>query len=137
LWVSEPVTGVFTKEEKLSDSEQILRYRIKVTNGAQISYSNLETIIQEVKIFVPNAFSPNGDGLNDIFEVKGRFQNNFSLLILNRWGEIVFESNDPRKGWNGQVNGKPAITGVYAYRLRATDEQGRRYETTGTLTLLK
>lgn len=134
---AQPLTSLFTTEEKLSDSDQILRYRIKVSSNGQVSYSNLETIIQEVRIIVPNAFSPNGDGLNDIFEVKGRFQNNFSLLILNRWGEIVFESRDPKQGWNGLVNGKPAPVGVYAYRLQATDEQGRKYETTGTLTLLK
>lgn len=134
---SEPLTSIFTTEVTLSDSEQILRYRIKASSNGQFSYSNLETIIQEVKIFVPNAFSPNGDGLNDVFEVKGRFQNNFSLLILDRWGQVVFESRDPRKGWNGQINGKPAVVGVYAYRLRAFDETGRLYETSGTLTLVK
>ncbi len=134
---AEPVTNVFSRVEKLSDTDQILRYRIKVTANGQVSYSNLETIIQEVKIFVPNAFSPNGDGLNDVFEVKGRFQNNFSLLILNRWGQVIFESRDPKKGWDGQVNGAPAPVGVYAYRLQAIDERGQRYEKTGTLTLLK
>ncbi|MFC5271754.1 gliding motility-associated C-terminal domain-containing protein [Adhaeribacter terreus] len=136
---SQPVSGIFNfAVPKLSDTEQVLRYRIKAqSNLGEVSYSNTETIVQEVKIFVPTAFSPNGDGLNDVFEVKGRFQNNFSLVILNRWGQIIFESNDPKKGWDGKMNGKEAPIGVYAYRLTAIDETGKKYEKTGTLTLVK
>ncbi|MBK0403760.1 gliding motility-associated C-terminal domain-containing protein [Adhaeribacter sp. BT258] len=136
---SQPVTGTFSLSiPKLSETEQVLRYRIKAqSNLGEISYSNTETIVQEVKIFVPTAFSPNNDGLNDVFEVKGRFQNNFSLVILNRWGQIVFESKDPKKGWDGKMNGKEAPIGVYAYRLTAIDETGRKYEKAGTLTLVK
>ncbi len=136
---SQTVTGTSTFSiPKLSDTEQILRYRIKAqSNLGEVSYSNTETIVQEVKIFVPTAFSPNGDGLNDVFEVKGRFQNNFSLVILNRWGQIIFESNNPKRGWDGKMNGKEAPIGVYAYRLTAVDETGQKYEKTGTLTLVK
>ena len=136
---SQPVTGISTfTVPKLSDTEQVLRYRIKaLSNLGEVSYSNTETIVQEVKIFVPTAFSPNGDGLNDVFEVKGRFQNNFSLVILNRWGQIVFESKDPKHGWDGKMNGKEAPIGVYAYRLSAIDETGKKYEKTGTVTLVK
>lgn len=136
---SQPVTGTFAlTDQKLSDTRQILRYRVKATgNTGEISYSNTQTIVQDVKIFIPTAFSPNNDGLNDVFEIKGRFQNNFSLVILNRWGQVAFESNDPKKGWDGKVNGTEAPIGVYAYRLRTTDERGQRYERTGTLTLLR
>ena len=76
--------------------------------------------------------------MNDIFYPRGSglFTVKYAR-IFNRWGEIVFESRDPRQGWNGLVNGKPALVGVYAYRLRAFDETGRLYETTGTLTLVK
>ncbi|KAA9345826.1 gliding motility-associated C-terminal domain-containing protein [Adhaeribacter soli] len=136
---SQLVTGTFSlNDQKLSDTDQILRYRIKVEGAAgELSYSNTQTIVQDVKIFIPTAFSPNNDGLNDIFEVKGRFQNNFSLVILNRWGQVVFESNDPKKGWDGKMNGKEAPIGAYAYKLRTIDEQGKRIERTGTLTLLR
>jgi len=136
---SQPVSGTTTFSiPQLSDTEQLLRYRIKAqSNLGEVSFSNTETVVQDVKIFLPTAFSPNGDGLNDIFEVKGRFQSNFSLVILNRWGQIVYESNDPKKGWDGKMNGKEAPVGVYAYRLTAVDERGIKYEKSGTVTLVK
>jgi gliding motility-associated-like protein len=137
---SEPVTGSFSlTKTNLSNTDQLLRYRIKVQSeiSGETSYSNTETVVQEVKIFIPSAFSPNNDGLNDVFEVKGRFQNNFSLVILNRWGQVIFESRDPKQGWDGKMNGSEVPMGVYAYRLSAIDEQGLRYEKSGTVTLLR
>lgn len=136
---SKPVTGLLSlTETSLSNSNQVLRYRIKAeTELGEVSYSNTETVIQDVKIFVPTAFSPNNDGLNDVFEIKGRFRNNFSLLILNRWGQVIFESNSPEKSWDGKVNGTEAPIGVYAYKLTADDETGTHFEKTGTLTLVR
>ncbi|HSI90251.1 MAG TPA: gliding motility-associated C-terminal domain-containing protein, partial [Adhaeribacter sp.] len=136
---SQPVSGTSTfTDNNLSNTDQLLRYRIKVqSNLGEVSYSNLEIVAQDVKIFVPSAFTPNGDGLNDVFEVKGRFQSNFTLLILNRWGQIIFESRDARKGWDGKINGTEAPVGVYAYRIQAIDEQGRKYESSGTVNLLR
>jgi gliding motility-associated-like protein len=136
---SKPVTGILSlTETNLSNDDQILRFRIKAeTELGEISYSNSETVVQDVKIFVPSAFSPNHDGLNDMFAVKGRFQNNFRLVILNRWGQIIFESNSPEKGWNGMVNGSEAPVGVYAYRLSTIDETGAHFDKSGTLTLVR
>jgi gliding motility-associated-like protein len=66
----------------------------------------------------PNAFTPNGDGINDEFKIKGNNTKNFSdyaLRIYNRWGECVFKSNVPEQGWNGKHKGEPQNTCVYIY----------------------
>ena len=72
-------------------------------------------------VFMPNAFSPNGDGKNDIFKPKGNFfgVENYSLMIFNRWGQKIYESTDPSEGWNGKLNnvGNDSPTGVYVYKL--------------------
>jgi gliding motility-associated-like protein len=101
-------------------------YIVKATNNGGCSASDSITIIVlcgNNNLFVPNTFSPNGDGMNDVFYVRGtglsRIQ---SMLIFNRWGQVVFEkkdfpANDPAVGWDGTINGKPAPVDVYVYTI--------------------
>lgn len=70
-------------------------------------------------IHVPNAFTPNGDGINDLFgaELSGVLPDRFTLLIFDRWGGLVFETRDPSARWNGLIDGQPAADGVYPWRI--------------------
>src|SRR5690606_36075720 len=71
-------------------------------------------------VTVPNTFSPNNDGLNDVFYVKGTGLSNIERLrIYSRWGELMFESPDINIGWDGTYNGVPVNSGVYVYYLEA------------------
>jgi len=107
----------------------------------------MDTIIQfldvepEVRYFLPNAFTPNNDGLNDDFRGTGSFQfmNDFTLTIWNRWGELLFETKDPNQGWNGQKNnsGPLAPPGVYVCVVRYVDARGREREIKGFATLVQ
>lgn len=130
--------NVYT-DTKLSDASQILAYRIKATaaNASGVSYSNQVRITQRFRAVIPTAFSPNNDGLNDVFEVKGRFINAVRLKIYNRWGQIIFESKSPNEGWNGQVNGQDAPVGTYIFSLEAQDLSGQTITRTGSVTLVK
>jgi len=83
------------------------------------------TLCYEPVIYVPNVFSPNGDGINDILYVHGQGIETMTFIIYDRWGEKVFESTDPTKGWDGSFRGKQVENGVYVYYLKAhivTDE---------------
>ncbi|RMG93855.1 MAG: hypothetical protein D6706_14815 [Chloroflexi bacterium] len=71
----------------------------------------------DVLLYVPNSFSPNGDGNNDEFRVYGRGFKRYRLMIFDRWGEKVFESYDPDEGWDGTFKGEPLNPGVYVYYL--------------------
>jgi gliding motility-associated-like protein len=78
---------------------------------------------EEFAVFIPNAFSPNGDGVNDLFSIEGQDidPNDFLLQIFNRWGELIFESNSPSIKWNGTFNGSSdyfAQEEVYVYQAR-------------------
>jgi gliding motility-associated-like protein len=88
-------------------------------------------------IFIPNIFSPNNDNLNDVLYVRGEGIAQLSFVIFNRWGEKVFESNDPHQGWDGMFKGKQAETGVYVYMVSATLENGKTVKRSGNVTLVR
>lgn len=103
-----------------------------------IKYLDIEPLVD---YFMPNAFTPNGDGNNDEFKGKGYIEGlkDFQMSIWNRWGEQVFASNDPYKGWNGRKNnnGEMAPQGVYVWELRYIGPRGGDESIKGHVTLLR
>lgn len=91
----------------------------------------------EQMIFFPNAFTPNGDGLNDVLYVEGFNVDEVFFEIYNRWGEKVFESHAQDEGWDGTYNGQPAPTDAYAYYLRVRCEFGGEYTKQGNVTVIR
>ncbi|MBI3502589.1 MAG: gliding motility-associated C-terminal domain-containing protein [Bacteroidetes bacterium] len=89
------------------------------------------------ELFVPNAFSPNGDTKNDVLYVRNSCIKEMEFIIYNRWGQEVFRSTNPANGWDGNVNGKPAQTAVFAYYLHAVFLSGKDETKQGTVTLLR
>ncbi|MBA2407439.1 MAG: PKD domain-containing protein [Chitinophagales bacterium] len=86
---------------------------------------------------VPNAFSPNGDGENDFLFVKGQDVKNLNFKVYNRWGELVFETNDLSTGWNGYYKGEAQEMEVYTWTLAATFTDGKAAVRSGNVTLLR
>ena len=88
--------------------------------------------------FMPAAFTPNGDGLNDYFKVFNmKFQKLVDFRIFNRWGQEVFQTVDPKKGWDGTFNGQPQDMGVYSYQVIVAHPDGGQKSYTGTVTLIR
>lgn len=88
-------------------------------------------------MFIPNAFSPNGDGVNDELKVNGVCLQTLTFMIFNRWGEKVFETNDVNVGWDGTFNGDKLNTGVFVYRLEGKTIEGKGYSSKGNITLVR
>lgn len=88
-------------------------------------------------IDVPNAFSPNGDGINDVAFCEGQNVSNMTWRIFNRWGEKVYESHELTDGWNGIYKGKQQDMDVYTWTLVATFFTGDTVQKSGNLTLLR
>lgn len=86
---------------------------------------------------VPNAFTPNGDGINDQVHVKGFGISKMDWKIYNRWGALVFESTSPDKGWDGYYNGVLQPQEVYTYVLNIIFSDNKRYQKKGDITLLR
>lgn len=91
----------------------------------------------EDNIFIPTAFTPNGDGKNDIWKVRTSIADNFTVQIYNRWGELVFESNDVEQGWDGIYQGKLSETGSYAYYVTVICQSQEQYFSKGNITLIR
>lgn len=89
-------------------------------------------------VFIPNAFSPNEDGQNDVFYVRSKGLRQVEYLrIHDRWGKLLFETNSLSNGWDGTYNGKPVNPGVYVYYLRAVCSNGQTILMQGNITLVK
>ncbi len=88
---------------------------------------------------IPTGFTPNGDGINDVFRPlgAGEFLNNYEMVIFNRWGQEVFRSVDPQNGWNGDFRGQKALTGVYAYIISYRNVYGEDKIFKGNVTLTR
>jgi len=118
--------------------QQQLSFRIVGSTATGLtSNSNLLTVVRPVRLYVPDAFTPNGDGTNDRFEIKGgQFLESFQLLIYNRWGEGIFRTAE-REGWDGTLNGQPAAAGQYTYRIEGRDQLGNRVVKSGLFWLIR
>jgi len=95
--------------------------------------------IVESKLEFPNAFSPNGDGINDTFKAKEGYKSivKFKAIILNRWGQKLYEWNNPAGEWDGKFNGKPVKDGVYYLYVNAKGADGAVYEFRKDINLLR
>ena len=87
--------------------------------------------------FVPTAFSPNGDGLNDVFDVSANGMREFELSIFNRWGEVMFRTNQIGKGWDGTYGGKPCMEGMYAWRIKYKGRKTAWRQDKGNILLMR
>ncbi|MCB0758481.1 MAG: gliding motility-associated C-terminal domain-containing protein, partial [Flavobacteriales bacterium] len=109
-------------------------------NGCPDTYCVPLPILELPSIFIPNAFTPDGDGRNDVFSVQGNgiIAHGFSFMIFNRWGEKIFDTTDPTASWDGKQNGSVVKEDVYVWKVTAfffnTIEP---FEATGHVTLLK
>ena len=101
--------------------------------------SVLITVIPDVVIYVPNAFTPNADGVNDVWLpiISNYGDEFFEVVVYSRWGELLFRSNDPNVGWNGKHNGKLVEAGVFTYKITYGDLFNNKYVKTGTVTVVR
>lgn len=102
-----------------------------------LSASNVSKPSTVTKVFVPNAFTPNSNRLNETFQPEGIFIANYSLKIFNIWGEELFSEAGCSPKWDGNYMGKQAPQGVYAYLIVAKGVDGKRYYFNGNVTLLR
>jgi gliding motility-associated-like protein len=115
------------------------KYRViayKSGNPSVTSTSNETVVVPSMSLYVPNTFTPNGDGLNDNFGAYGESVTEFTMQIYDRWGEKIFECADVKKHWDGSYKGKPAPQGSYVYQITAQGADGHRTVKKGTVNLV-
>jgi gliding motility-associated-like protein len=93
--------------------------------------------VEDCASFVPNIFSPNGDGNNDVLYVMSNYIQSMQFSVYNRWGEMVFESKDVNNGWNGEYKGKACEPSVFVWYLEALLLNGETIKRKGNVTLVR
>lgn len=113
---------------------------VKSTPGGCADYTDLCIIIEpEFTFFIPNAFSPNDDGINEEFFGVGDNIKKYDMLIYDRWGGLLFHATDIKKAWNGKVNNTGEIVkeDVYVYVVKLTDHHDKVHKYIGSVTIVK
>ncbi len=125
----EPATGLSDQNSSKPIIEGITNSILFIVTGKKGNCSAVDSVNIEFEacsdIYIPNAFSPNGDGVNDIFRVLGSNIKEFNFKIYNRWGALLFESGQIDIGWDGKYNDKDVTAGVYVWLLDAKDADGK------------
>jgi len=115
-------------------------YTVTITDSNHCTA--IDTVTVEVeplcgKIFVPDVFSPNGDGHNDVLYVRNNCIKAVDFIIYDRWGNKLFETTDPNIGWDGTYNGKPMNTGTYAYYVNVLTYDNKTMTAKGNVALVR
>lgn len=125
-----------------NDNEQILNYKVTALPTSSTlppSESNIITLIKPNNIYYPTAFTPDGKGssINETFAVQARYIAIYRMQIFNRWGEMVYTTESPEEGWDGNYNSKPQQEGTYIFNLEIIDLAGRQIKRNGSFLLLR
>lgn len=105
--------------------------------GLGQAVSNRVAVLKDPNLFHPTAFTPNGDNLNDHFTVFGQYVSGFNMKIFNRWGELLFTTEDIATGWDGTFRGAEMPEGTYTFIAYITDRAGRTFKRSGSVLLLR
>jgi gliding motility-associated-like protein len=141
-----PATGLSATNiaDPVSTPDSTTTYTLTATTANHCTASGKVTVKLLTALRIPSAFSPNGDGRNDIFYVLGGAAGSVvkQLSVFNRWGQCVFQVHDappgdPAWGWDGHINGSAAPTGVYAYVVEIQMGDGTKQMLKGTLMLIR
>ena len=146
LWSPTEFLDCATCPYTLASVRRPMSYSITVTNTDGCKKSdivNINLVCDKEAVYIPNTFSPNGDGTNDVFYIRGKGVNFIkSFRIFNRWGQEVFKReniaiDDISSGWNGTYKSQPQAADVYVYFIEAYCDTNERFELRGNVTLLR
>lgn len=139
-----PVEGVANPTSQITDAvvTQTTEYEVTITDGicnykGKVIVEALEFVCGDVYVYVPNAFTPDGNNENDMLFVLGQNIEEMEWKIFDRWGEKVFESNDQSVGWDGLFRDKPVDPDVYMYHLKVTCAGGDENLIKGNITVIR
>lgn len=122
----------------LDEGVYYLRYVGSNADGSCDAYGDVYTVtIGTSELECPNAFSPNGDGVNDVWKVSYRSLLSFECWIFDRYGKQMCHFTDPQAGWDGMSHGKAVSPGVYYYVIQATGADGKKYKKSGDINIIR
>ena len=136
-----PVNGTSFTDLAPPTDRQVARYRLQVSGAGlptgTFSYSNRASVTRQPFLTIPTAFTPNNDGLNDVLEVKGKYLQDYTFVVVDRNGMEVFRSSQRSQTWDGTIRGHVPVLGAYVWRFQQDGEDGKTFKASGTVTILQ
>lgn len=132
-----PYTGAGNPEREFAPGEYFIELQVENIGGCTDYFAEEICVLDPAKLFVPDIFSPNDDGVNDRLFVRGRGIENLEFHVYDRWGQRVFSSDHPDHSWDGRFRGQRAPSGVYVWQLRALLNDGSTEKRQGNVTLIR
>ena len=128
--------------DPVATPDESTTYYVLISDGECSVLDSVRVFINELIcgrpfVFLPNAFTPDGDGDNDVLFVRGENIESLYLTVYNRWGEMVFETRDKNVGWDGTFRGEPADPAVFVYYLEVFCIDGQEYFEEGNVTVIR
>lgn len=117
--------------------EYIVQLIVESEDGCRDTAEMPIEVKNDYALWIPSAFTPNNDGKNETFTVKGFNYSGFRMRVFDRWGELLYESFNPEEGWDGKYNGTPASEGVYIYLVNYKDIFNEGHSLTGRVSIVK
>jgi gliding motility-associated-like protein len=142
VWTPANTLNTSTNNNVTATPTENTTYTVSVTDGIcvktdTVSVKVVQFICDRAWVYVPNAFTPNGDGKNDVLFVRSEITEDLLFRVYNRWGELVFETRDISKGWDGKFKGKLIDPDTYDYYLEVTCAGGEQQIIKGNTTLIR
>lgn len=142
VWTPDETLTDPTGQTTIAAPEVTTTYYVEIIDGECVYLDSVEVRVYDFvcgppMIYVPNAFTPNGDSNNDKVFVHGNFITSLNFVIYNRWGEKVFETNSLNVGWDGTYEGMPVDPAVFVYYLEAICEDGQQHFEKGNITVIR
>lgn len=138
LWSPSLGLDCFTCESPVATPGTSTTYIVEMTdsNGCK-NFDTVTVNVEYLPLFIPNGFSPNGDGVNDLFYVRGTGIAQMDLQVFDRWGVMVFGTSDQNLGWDGTFEGKALNSDVFVYKCDVLLKNGEELRFQGNLTLFR
>jgi gliding motility-associated-like protein len=119
-------------------NDQVYHLKVTTGNGCVATDSVTIKVFKTAGVLVPNAFTPNNDGLNDVLRPRYNGIKHLDYFaIYDRWGQLVFKTSDMNGGWDGKLNGQPQSAQTFVWIISAEDFNGKRFQLKGTTTIIR
>ena len=133
--------AIYNPTATYNGSFDSIRYKVIVTNElgcADSAYLLVKIFDTHPQVFVPTAFTPNGDGRNDVFKPIAAGMDKFEYFrVYNRWGQLVYSTTNTETGWDGNIGGKPQASNTFVWIVKGVDYTGKVVFAKGTVVLIR
>jgi len=131
------LSDFFHTFSNLSSANYTVSLIVSNSYGCIDSTKKTVVVFPDLKIYIPNAFTPDNPSLNNIFRVYGEGMSAFEMYIYNRWGELIFKSDNIENGWDGNYRNEKLPVGVYVYSINYKDIFGKSFNKSGSISLIR